>query len=61
MRERPDARPALEHDQDRKFNATIYDIAKTAGVNPSTVSRALNKPERVSTKRDGSSRLRPSS
>ena len=29
-------------------NATIYDIAKLAGVNPSTVSRALSKPGRVS-------------
>jgi LacI family transcriptional regulator len=28
--------------------ATIYDIAKLAGVNPSTVSRALGKPGRVS-------------
>lgn len=26
---------------------TIYDIAKLAGVNPSTVSRALNKPGRI--------------
>lgn len=31
-----------------KPNATIYDIAKLAGVNPSTVSRALSKPGRVS-------------
>lgn len=30
--------------------ATIYDIARAAGVNPSTVSRALNKPGRVSVK-----------
>lgn len=29
---------------------TIYDIAELAGVNPSTVSRALSKPGRVSTK-----------
>lgn len=29
---------------------TIYDIARLAGVNPSTVSRALNKPGRVSAK-----------
>jgi DNA-binding LacI/PurR family transcriptional regulator len=33
-----------------KPNATIYDIAKLAGVNPSTVSRALTKPGRVSAK-----------
>ncbi|BCW82633.1 MULTISPECIES: LacI family DNA-binding transcriptional regulator [Paenarthrobacter] len=32
----------------QKANATIYDIAKLAGVNPSTVSRALSKPGRVS-------------
>lgn len=31
-----------------RANATIYDIAKLAGVNPSTVSRALTKPGRVS-------------
>ncbi|MFJ4175349.1 LacI family DNA-binding transcriptional regulator [Microbacterium sp. NPDC089696] len=30
--------------------ATIYDIAELAGVNPSTVSRALSKPGRVSEK-----------
>jgi len=28
-------------------SATIYDIAQLAGVNPSTVSRALNKPGRI--------------
>jgi LacI family transcriptional regulator, repressor for deo operon, udp, cdd, tsx, nupC, and nupG len=31
-----------------RANATIYDIARLAGVNPSTVSRALSKPGRVS-------------
>ncbi|MEO3940121.1 substrate-binding domain-containing protein [Paenarthrobacter nicotinovorans] len=30
--------------------ATIYDIAKVVGVNPSTVSRALSEPSRVSAK-----------
>ncbi len=30
--------------------ATIYDVAEHAGVNPSTVSRALSKPGRVSAK-----------
>lgn len=30
--------------------ATIYDIARLAGVNPSTVSRALSKPGRISAK-----------
>lgn len=36
----------------RKRNgaATIYDIAELAGVNPSTVSRALSKPGRISKK-----------
>lgn len=36
--------------RDGKSNATIYDIAKLAGVNPSTVSRALSRPGRVSAK-----------
>jgi LacI family transcriptional regulator len=30
--------------------ATIYDVAKLAGVNPSTVSRALSKPGRINVK-----------
>lgn len=33
-----------------KSSPTIYDIAELAGVNPSTVSRALSKPGRVSAK-----------
>ena len=36
--------------QQKKPAATIYDIAELAGVNPSTVSRALGKPGRVSAK-----------
>jgi LacI family transcriptional regulator, repressor for deo operon, udp, cdd, tsx, nupC, and nupG len=46
------ATPAAARKQarDGKGNATIYDIAKVAGVNPSTVSRALSKPGRVSAK-----------
>jgi LacI family transcriptional regulator len=36
--------------RDGKSNATIYDIARIAGVNASTVSRALSKPGRVSPK-----------
>lgn len=34
----------------RGEKATIYDIARSAGVSPSTVSRALSKPGRVSAK-----------
>ncbi|WP_258804795.1 LacI family DNA-binding transcriptional regulator [Pseudarthrobacter sp. NS4] len=41
---------AVKKARDGKANATIYDIAKVAGVNPSTVSRALSKPGRVSAK-----------
>ncbi|NMM97642.1 extracellular solute-binding protein [Bifidobacterium olomucense] len=33
-----------------QHKATIYDIAREAGVNPSTVSRALNQPGRVAAK-----------
>lgn len=33
---------------DRKQTVTIYDIAKKAGVSPSTVSRVFSRPERVS-------------
>lgn len=39
-----------KHGRDGKSNATIYDIARIAGVNASTVSRALSKPGRVSPK-----------
>lgn len=35
-------------DQARRQPATIHDVAQLAGVNPSTVSRALGKPGRVS-------------
>ncbi|MEI2276057.1 LacI family transcriptional regulator [Paenarthrobacter ilicis] len=34
--------------QTKKAKATIYDVAQQAGVNPSTVSRALSNPGRVS-------------
>lgn len=39
--------PAGEHVRPGE-SATIYDVARLAGVNPSTVSRALNRPGRVS-------------
>ena len=42
--------PVKKHSRSGKSSATIYDIAKVAGVNPSTVSRALSKPGRVSAK-----------
>jgi LacI family transcriptional regulator len=32
----------------RRSNPTIYDVARLAGVSPSTVSRALNRPGRIS-------------
>lgn len=44
-----DGKPALRT-KAAKSAATIYDIAELAGVNPSTVSRALSKPGRVSAK-----------
>lgn len=37
-------------------NATIYDIAALAGVNPSTVSRALNNPGRINAKTEAAIR-----
>jgi DNA-binding LacI/PurR family transcriptional regulator len=42
--------PVKKPARNGKSNATIYDIAKVTGVNPSTVSRALSKPGRVSAK-----------
>jgi LacI family transcriptional regulator len=41
----------------RGGSATIYDIAELAGVNPSTVSRALSKPGRISPKTEAKIRL----
>ena len=40
----------IKRGRGEKTSPTIYDIAKLAGVNPSTVSRALSKPGRVSAK-----------
>jgi len=40
----------LDRIRQRGGNATIYDIAEFAGVSPSTVSRALSKPGRISAK-----------
>ena len=42
--------PAIPRPRNHKAAPTIYDIAELAGVNPSTVSRALSKPGRVSAK-----------
>lgn len=42
--------PGARKGRAEKVNSTIYDIAKLAGVNPSTVSRALSEPGRVSAK-----------
>ena len=57
-----DGSPEVPSDARTHRTATIYDIAKLAGVNPSTVSRALTKPGRISAKteervRDAASRL----
>ncbi|SED91060.1 transcriptional regulator, LacI family [Arthrobacter alpinus] len=43
-------RSAVPTPKTGKSSPTIYDIAELAGVNPSTVSRALSKPGRVSPK-----------
>ncbi len=48
--EPPAAEAAPSRRQPRTSAPTIYDIAELAGVNPSTVSRALGKPGRVSAK-----------
>jgi len=46
--ETPDGQPGESRKRPGSFgSATIYDIAELAGVNPSTVSRALNKPGRI--------------
>lgn len=44
------ASPAVPASRRGKPAATIYDIARVAGVNPSTVSRALSKPGRINVK-----------
>lgn len=43
-----DAAPVEPRPRGRSGAPTIYDVATRAGVNPSTVSRALNQPGRVS-------------
>lgn len=45
-----DAPTASARARGERSAATIYDIAQLAGVNPSTVSRALNKPGRLNSK-----------
>jgi LacI family transcriptional regulator len=53
----PDVSPELSARITRRGgSATIYDVAELAGVNPSTVSRALTKPGRISAKTE--SRIR---
>lgn len=47
----PDVPPAIaERVRRRGGSATIYDVAELADVSPSTVSRALSKPGRISAK-----------
>jgi len=48
MASTPQAGPPAPKGARRKIDATIYDIASLAGVSPSTVSRALNQPGRIS-------------
>ncbi len=52
VREKQAARPSQPTDRPTRqvypSAATIYDVARLAGVNPSTVSRALSKPGRLS-------------
>ncbi|WP_066514663.1 LacI family DNA-binding transcriptional regulator [Curtobacterium ammoniigenes] len=45
-----DESPAVGGTRPRGARPTIYDIAQLAGVNPSTVSRALSKPGRLNPK-----------
>jgi LacI family transcriptional regulator len=47
---RPDAANVVPRARPPHRAPTIYDIAELAGVNPSTVSRALSKPGRISAK-----------
>ncbi len=52
-----ESKPELAaHRARRGGAATIYDVARLSGVSPSTVSRALNKPGRISAKTE--SRIR---
>ena len=45
----PDDKPNLgSPSRAKRTSATIYDIARLSAVSPSTVSRALNKPGRIS-------------
>lgn len=48
--EEPAVKPALRGIRNGHSAPTIYDVAKLVGVNPSTVSRALSQPGRISIK-----------